>query len=231
MTVTNALELAHWRRLTAEMYAAVRGATEENANEIWMQFRETRDRLFASLPQSPLDEQGKRAFRALRYFPFNPRLRFTVPLLPLSMRPDGEGDQERTSRTFELPEGRLNCRAFGRVEFRPANSGSLRLTLYWVEGYGGGLFLPFKDETSGHETYGGGRYLYDTIKGADLGAGPSHVVLDFNYAYNPSCAYDSRWICPLAPGENVLPLRIDAGELAFEGPIEPTGGHSARWQI
>ncbi len=88
----------------------------------------------------------------------------------------------------------------------------LKLTLFWVEGYGGGLFLPFKDATAGVETYSGGRYLYDTIKGADLGADETEIVLDFNFAYNPSCAYDSRWVCPLSPPENTLPIKVTAGE-------------------
>jgi hypothetical protein len=88
------------------------------------------------------------------------------------------------------------------------------LTLYWIDGYGGGLFLPFRDATSGHATFGGGRYLLDTIKGADLGQAPDgRVILDFNFAYNPSCAYADRWICPLAPAENRLSHPIRAGEL------------------
>ena len=68
-----------------------------------------------------------------------------------------------------------------------------------------GVFLPFLDETNRSETYGGGRYLLDTIKGADLGREGERLVIDFNYAYNPSCAYNSRWQCPLAPQENWLP--------------------------
>ena len=84
--------------------------------------------------------------------------------------------------------------------------------MYWLEGYGGGIWLPFADATSGADTYGGGRYLYDTIKGADLGAGERELVLDFNYAYNPSCAYDERWSCPLPPAENRLPFAVPAGE-------------------
>jgi uncharacterized protein (DUF1684 family) len=86
------------------------------------------------------------------------------------------------------------------------------LALYWIEGYGGGLWLPFADATTGVATYGGGRYLYDTIKGADLGVNESSIVLDFNYAYHPSCAYDERWSCPLAPAENRLDFAIEAGE-------------------
>ncbi|GLS21105.1 hypothetical protein GCM10007874_41220 [Labrys miyagiensis] len=90
----------------------------------------------------------------------------------------------------------------------------VELTLYWIEGYGGGVFLPFTDETSGVETYGGGRYLLDTIKGADLGpVRPGSVLfLDFNFSYFPSCAYSSRYVCPLAPPTNRLPRPVHAGE-------------------
>ena len=86
------------------------------------------------------------------------------------------------------------------------------LDLYWVQGYGGGLFLSFQDETSGRETYGGTRYLLDTIKGADLGEHDGRLVVDFNFAYNPSCSYDPRWVCPLTPRGNVLPVPVRAGE-------------------
>ena len=76
------------------------------------------------------------------------------------------------------------------------------------------MFVPFKDATSGHETYGGGRYLLDTIKSADLGsdAATGTVVLDFNFAYHPSCTYDPQWVCPLAPPDSRLALPIRAGE-------------------
>ena len=78
--------------------------------------------------------------------------------------------------------------------------------------YGGGLFVPFSDATAGNTTYGGGRYLLDTAKSADLGARDGALVLDFNFAYNPSCAYDSKWTCPLAPPANRLAAAIEAGE-------------------
>jgi len=87
-----------------------------------------------------------------------------------------------------------------------------RLELYWLDGYGGGLFLPFADATSGDETYGAGRYLLDTVKGADLGQYDGRLVLDFNFAYQPSCAYDPRWTCPLAPPANRLSVAVRAGE-------------------
>ena len=115
----------------------------------------------------------------------------------------------------ELDEGRLGYRPFATAEFDVPGTGEARLTLYWMDGYGGGLFLPFRDATSSRDTYGGGRYLYDTIKGADLGAGEGEIVLDFNFAYNPSCAYNPRWICPLSPAENSLAFRVEAGESAF----------------
>jgi hypothetical protein len=86
------------------------------------------------------------------------------------------------------------------------------LELYWLTSYGGGLFLPFADATSGTETYGAGRYLLDTVKGADLGQEEGRLVLDFNFAYFPSCAYDPRWTCPLAPPANRLSVPVRAGE-------------------
>ena len=102
-------------------------------------------------------------------------------------------------------------RRFAHVVFELGGEAQ-RLALYWLEAYGGGVFLPFGDATSGNETYGAGRYLLDTVKGADLGAEHGRLVLDFNFAYNPSCSYDPRWACPLAPPENRLPLPIRAGE-------------------
>ena len=78
--------------------------------------------------------------------------------------------------------------------------------------YGGGVFLPFRDETNGATTYGAGRYVLDTVKGADLGGADGRLVVDFNYAYHPSCAYDPRWSCPLAPATNRLVGPVEAGE-------------------
>jgi uncharacterized protein (DUF1684 family) len=86
------------------------------------------------------------------------------------------------------------------------------LDVYWLEAYGGGIFLPFRDSTGGRQTYGAGRYLLDTVKGADLGSEDGRLVLDFNFAFNPSCAYDDAWACPLAPPANRLEEPIEAGE-------------------
>ena len=108
-------------------------------------------------------------------------------------------------------DGVFRFTRFGTAAFALAGD-DLELELYWLEGYGGGLYLPFADATSGTETYGGGRYLLDTVKGADLGTEGDRLVLDFNFAYNPSCAYDPRWVCPLSPPANRLPVEIRAGE-------------------
>ena len=92
------------------------------------------------------------------------------------------------------------------------------LDVFWLDAYGGGIFVPFRDGTAGQETYGGGRYLLDTVKGADLGADDAgRLVLDFNFAYHPSCHYAPTWSCPLAPPDNRLEARIPVGEMRFPG--------------
>ncbi len=108
-------------------------------------------------------------------------------------------------------EGETGFRRFGTVRFE-RDGMAATLTLFWLNGYGGGVFLPFRDGTAGVDTYGGGRYLLDTVKGADLGHRGDRIVLDFNYAYHPSCVHDDRWSCPLAPRENWLNLEVRAGE-------------------
>jgi uncharacterized protein len=142
----------------------------------------------------------------LDYFEYDPSLRFTAPV---------EHDVEPGTLEITLQDdGPLRLRRFGKVRFT-VEGDELKLSLFWISGYGGGVLLPFKDLTSASETYGGGRYLLDTIKHADLGAENGRLVMDFNYAYNPSCAYDPRWHCPLAPAENSLPVRIAAGEKRY----------------
>lgn len=118
------------------------------------------------------------------------------------------------SKHYEIAtssEEPMSFTRFASVTFALAGD-AYALELYWLDGYGGGIFLPFKDATSGTETYGGGRYLLDTVKGADLGARGDRLILDFNFAYNPSCSYDPRWVCPLSPPQNHLALRVEAGE-------------------
>lgn len=118
-------------------------------------------------------------------------------------------------------DGVITYRRAGRLRLSIGGK-ACALTVFSLVGYGGGLFLPFRDATSGRETYGGGRYLFDTVKNTDglaleVRPGSPEVVIDFNYAYNPSCAYDARWACPLAPRENWLAVPIRAGEKVFAG--------------
>lgn len=203
-------ELMDYRRSVSEMYARARAPQPEAADR-WMRFREERDRLFARHPQSPLPEEDRAGFRGLSYYDYDPALRFAAPV------EHGVNPGEIEVQLQE--DGLLRLRRFGRVRI-VAGGGEHTLSLFWVSGYGGGVFLPFQDATSGEETYGGGRYLLDTIKHADLGAEGSALILDFNYAYNPSCAYNPRWHCPLSPPENRLPVEIRAGEKAY---VSPTG--------
>ena len=109
--------------------------------------------------------------------------------------------------------GTMSFSRIGPVESRSPD-GPRRLGVFWMAGYAGGLFLPFRDATNGTETYGAGRYLLDAAKCADLGGDPERgtLVLDFNFAFQPSCAFDPKWACPLAPPENRLDLPIRAGE-------------------
>ena len=116
-------------------------------------------------------------------------------------------------------DGVITYRRAGWLRFRLGET-DCRLTVFSLVGYGGGLFLPFRDATSAKETYGGGRYLFDTVKNTDglslvIERGSPGVTLDFNYAYNPSCAYSPRWACPLAPPENWLTVPVTAGEKTY----------------
>lgn len=194
------IQLADWRHRIAELYAAVRRTPEPVA--AWKVWRAERDRLFATHPQSPIKREARDGFRGIDYFDYDPAFRFLVELESL----DAEAEEWEIGQ-----DGILRPRPIAHTKGLADRLGG-ELTLFWLTGYGGGLFLPFADGTSGHETYRGGRYLIDAIKGAGLGLEDGRVVLDFNFAYYPSCAHNSAWTCPLAPPENRLPERVDAGQ-------------------
>lgn len=208
------LQLSHWKREIAELYAKIREVSANDAHGASDLYRKKRDQLFFAHPQSPLDAAQKSTFVHIPYFEYDPDWRLTGTIIPFAP------DSNLSERTVPLAEGVLTYRPFARVRFIPPTGTEMpaELTLYWIGGYGGGLFLPFRDATSGTCSYGGGRYLYDTIKGADLGAHPHSFVLDFNFAYNPSCAYNSRWVCPLSPAENTLSFEVNAGEKSPDFP-------------
>jgi uncharacterized protein (DUF1684 family) len=194
-----------WRRRIVALYAEVRAMPAPKL--AWQLWREARDELFRNHEQSPLDPEQRHGFGGLPLYDYDPTLRFVVDLLP------AREDAPRHA----VPAGKDGT--VGMVPFAVTAGLERRLggelTLYWLEGYGGGVFLPFKDGTSGDGSFGGGRYLLDTIKGADLGSDEAgRAILDFNFAYNPSCAYSDRWICPLAPPENTLTEPARGGEKA-----------------
>ncbi len=190
-----AVELADWRERVARLYLSDLDLAG---------FRAAKNELFATHPQSAVD---RAAFAGLNYLPGTDSFVVEVPLAP------AEGVLEIATGG---PDGVLR---YERVGIAETSWGPL--TLFWLAAYGGGLFLPFRDSTCGQPggAYGAGRYLTDTVKGT-FGRGVTvlatdRVRLDFNYAYNPSCAYDDRWACPLAPYENRLTAPIEAGELVY----------------
>ena len=202
VTTISELELADWRREIFALYARVRACNDPQAG--WEMWRQTRDRLFADHPQSPLGAAGRAAFAGLPYHRYDPEFRVTA-----DVEETEPAELELATSTGEP----YRFRRFGLARFALAGT-DLDLPLYWLEGYGGGLFLPFADRTGGQTTYGAGRYLLDTVKGADLGTFEGRLVLDFNFAYNPSCVYDPAWTCPLAPAANRLGVEVVAGERA-----------------
>jgi len=161
-------------------------------------FRREKDEFFRTSPQSPLTSAQKRSFQGLCHFPENPGLDLTLDLellhdpSPLSMQTTA-GDVQIYER-------------YGRIRFEVEGQAA-SLIIYRSES---GLFLPFVDALAGKETYGGGRYLEpEELAG-------NRVRVDFNLAYNPYCAYNDRWSCPITPAENRLKVAIRAGEKVFE---------------
>lgn len=206
------LDLADFRRRVGALYAALRDDRRPEPRRL-VAFRAVKDRLFAEHPQSPIPASRRHEFRGLAYWRHDPALRFELTLEPDPDAPDTELPRSGAGDSIEF--ARIGWVSFA-VDGTPC-----RLAVYWLAGYGGGIFLPFRDATSGRETYGGGRYVWDSMKGADLGSADGRLVVDFNYAYHPSCTYDPRWSCPLAPPENILEIPIRAGErLASEREAE-----------
>jgi uncharacterized protein (DUF1684 family) len=192
------LELLDWRRRVAELFVDLRRRPADAETLAW--FRARKDELFRAHPQSPIPAEERPGFPGLVYWPHSPQAR-VVAQFTSDPGPPAPAD---TPIAFTR---------IGQLAFDFADA-PRRLPAFWIAGYAGGLFVPFRDATSGAETYGGGRYLVDSIKSADLGTdfAAKTVILDFNYAYHPSCAYDPSWVCPLAPPESRLPVPVYAGE-------------------
>ncbi len=196
------LDLLDYRRTTFDLYRQIRslGTDSNAAYRLWV---DTRNHLFGQHSQSALLPETKAKFSGLSYWDYDATYRVIAEL---------ETDVEPVEYQISAgDDGVVTIRQIGQVQFElPIGKG--RLGVFWIDSYGGGIFIPFKDATNNKETYGGGRYLYDTIKGADLGSDGTSLVLDFNYSYHPSCFYNPRWVCPLAPQQNRLDIAIPVGE-------------------
>ncbi|WNM25727.1 DUF1684 domain-containing protein [Demequina capsici] len=168
-----------------------------SAREAHAAWVEGRDLLLSTHPASPVAPDLREGFRA-RIAPYDSQLRYVVPV----EHADPVRWEVQTASDGVVPFSRI-----GRVEL--AGLGSL--DVWWLESYGGGVFVPLRDASP--DTYGGGRYVLDTVKGADLGGTSPELVIDLNFAYQPSCAYSSDWVCPLPGTGNTLAAPVSVGEL------------------
>jgi uncharacterized protein (DUF1684 family) len=203
MDLQDHVDLVDWRRRVGDAYRL--GSVEG--------WRRERERLFREHPQSPLPPSERASFVGLRWFAPDSAYRVAARIEPADGTPleiDTGGE-----------DGTIRYRRVGSLRFR-LHGEECSLAVLALLGYGSGLFVPFRDATSGVETYGGGRYLIDTVKNTDAGClevttGSLDVVIDFNYAYHPSCVYSPAWACPLAPPENRLRVPVRAGERLPKG--------------
>jgi uncharacterized protein len=172
------------------------------------EFRKSKDEFFASSPQSPIPHEERHGgFAGLRYYPPDVAYRVEAEVVPFE-KPDvvqlatSTGEIRAQLRYAEL-RFRLGDRDLKLIGFAEPD-----------EHHTHELFVPFRDATSGRETYGAGRYL--EIE-AEHGPSGETAVVDFNLAYNPYCAYSPYYSCPVPPAENTLPVAITAGERNYEG--------------
>lgn len=181
------------------------GSTEDDAARRQIEaFRKQKDKFFLEHPESPLLPEDKESFHGANYYPVDLKYRVVATLVP-----------EANPGMFKVQTTTGDYKEYtrvGRLEFE-IDGQPLRLTAFMPPSdeplHGNRLFVPFRDKTSGKETYGAGRYL-DLNKRAT-----EQYVLDFNRAYNPYCAYSPYYSCPLPPGENNLSVEIRAGEKLF----------------
>jgi uncharacterized protein len=195
------LELLDWRRRVADLYVEVRrrGPSETT----WRWWRGERDELFATHPASPLPTTARASFTGLPVFPYDPELRLGA----LEVH-----DAEPLELTIaHSATGTTPARRIGTLGL-PLGDVAHPVSVYWLDVYGGGVFVPFRDRTNGSSTYGGGRYLLDTVKSADLGGSGAQLEVDLNFAYHPSCVHDPTWSCPLAPADERVAASIEGGE-------------------
>ena len=186
-------QVASWRREVHRLYADVRANPEPaSAHAAWVAGRTV---LFDQHPAS-----ARQPGQTLRHAAYDPTYRFVVEMQP--------AEPEEWAPTTGS-DGAVPFTRAGRFDIPGIGS----LDVWWLGSYGNGIFVPLRDATAGRTTYGAGRYLLDTVKGADLGRDGEGWVLDLNFVYNPSCTYDPAWACPLAPAGNRLEVEVPVGEL------------------
>ncbi|GGI09239.1 DUF1684 domain-containing protein [Egicoccus halophilus] len=204
--VRDELALLDYRRRVAALYAGLRrrGVDEDG----WRWWRAQRDELFAAHPASPVPPARRATFDGLPFGDYDPELHLGAVTL-----------EPAVHAVFEVAHsasGTTPARRFATLPLRLGDQ-EHRVSVYWLDVYGGGVFVPLRDASNGRDTYGGGRYLLDTAKSADLGGDPAALVVDLNFVYHPSCAHDPTWSCPLAPVDERLPVAVAAGERLAAG--------------
>ena len=209
-----AAALVEWRETIGQIYKEIRATHGADPRRAWERFREQRDSLYKHHRCSALTEAEKLQFGGFPNYPYDPVLCFTGEV---------EYAASEIACTARISEAELPYRKIGRAKFDYLGKAQA-LDVYWFDIYGGGIWIPVGDETNGETTYSGGRYLFDTCKGANLGMTKDgcKILLDMNFLYPPSCSLNAQWICPLCPPENKLPFRIEAGEVNMMADARPS---------
>jgi uncharacterized protein len=206
------LAMIDWRRRTSHLYARVRAQADPAVGHaLW---RAERDVMFRTHPESPLPPGDRMRTTGIPYWPYNPGMRFELPVEPVQ--------DERLLDLRISSKGALKLRLLGHVRL-PAPL-DFELAVWRLQQYGGGLFVPLRDGTAGTSTYNGGRHLIDMVKGTDLGGTDTSIIVDLNFAYHPSSAYEPSWTSPLAPPENTTAVPVYAGEMLAGTPSDLADG-------
>src|SRR2546423_1839828 len=176
--VQHLIDLVDWRRRVGDLYRI-------DGPDSIHEFRRRRDELFKTHPQSPIEPEQRASFKSLSYFEPDPSYRVRARLEP--------GPDDELLIDTGGADGEIHFRRSARLAFELAGQ-RCSLTVLSLRQYAGGLFVPFKDATSGHETYGGGRYLFDTAKNThrhvlDGTTRSTEEKIDFNYTHHPPRVY------------------------------------------
>jgi uncharacterized protein (DUF1684 family) len=194
-------QLADWRLQMQSLYAVLR-AFDDHA-EAWALWKARRNELLATHPCSPLSKAKKMAFRGVKVFDYDPAWRFEVDIT------DDKGHMQFQDLGAD---GRVHFQQLGKTDGL-ADALGKELSVYWILGYGGGLFIPFRDATAGGQTFRTGKILVNAVMGADLGLSKAgKLILDFNFSYHPCKVWDNALDYISVPDENHISCAVRAGE-------------------